>query len=145
VTLLLLDMDGLKYFNDHFGHHTGDRAIRETASVLRPLLRSYDLCARFAGDEFVVALWDCDAVQGQVRSRELQDAVAVTALEVSRGKTLPLGISAGAATFPDDGTNAEELLALADQRMYKDKLARKGAGAVVPMRDSEGPPLRAAG
>jgi diguanylate cyclase (GGDEF)-like protein len=145
LTLLLLDMDGLKYFNDQFGHHTGDKAIREVAHVLRPLLRSYDLCARFAGDEFVVALWNCDAVQGEARRRELQDAMAAATIEVGRGKILPLGISAGAATFPDDGTTAEELLDIADRRMYEDKVARKqDGGIVVPLREHDAP-ARAAG
>jgi diguanylate cyclase (GGDEF)-like protein len=145
LTVLLLDMDQLKFFNDNFGHHTGDRAIRAVASVLRSLLRPYDLSARFAGDEFVVVLWDCDAAQAEVRCRELQDAVAATAIEVARGKNLPLGLSAGAATFPDDGTLADDLLRAADLRMYENKMARK-TGAVLPgaVRPQEAT-LRAAG
>jgi diguanylate cyclase (GGDEF)-like protein len=146
VTLLLLDMDGLKYFNDHFGHHMGDRAIREVANVLRPLLRSYDLCARFAGDEFVLALWECDAVQGDLRRMELQNAVAGATIDIGRGKTMPLGISAGASTFPDDASSAEELIGIADKRMYQDKIARKsGGGIAIPMRDQDTPPLKAVG
>jgi diguanylate cyclase (GGDEF)-like protein len=146
LTLLVLDMDGLKYFNDQFGHHTGDRAIREVATVLPPLLRPYDLCARFAGDEFVVALWDCDATQAEARRVELQQAVAATTIDVGRGKTVAMGISAGAATFPDDGQTIEELMALADRRMYQNKLARKHGGSmVVPMRDQDPPHMRAAG
>jgi diguanylate cyclase (GGDEF)-like protein len=146
ITLLLLDMDGLKYFNDHYGHHTGDRAIREVATVIRPLLRSYDLCARFAGDEFVVALWGCDAEQANLRRKELQDAVSAAVIDVGRGKVLSLGISAGGATFPEDGTTTDELLAVADTRMYQDKVARKSGGSVlVPTRDQEIPPLKAVG
>jgi diguanylate cyclase (GGDEF)-like protein len=145
VTLLLLDMDALKFFNDHHGHHTGDRAIREVATVLRSHLRSYDLCARYAGDEFVVALWECDASQADARRRELQDAVAAATIEVAKGERLPLGISAGAATFPDDGRTADDLFGVADRRMYEDKLARKRGGrAVLPMRE-DSPSLRAAG
>lgn len=146
TSLLLMDMDGLKYFNDHFGHHIGDRAIREVANVLRPMLRPYDLCARFAGDEFVVALWDCDAAQAEQRLIELQDAVATASIEVSRGKFMELGISAGAATFPDDGVTIDDLLAVADRRMYQNKYERKLNGSqVAPSRDHDSAPLKAAG
>ncbi len=146
VTVLWLDMDGLKYLNDHFGHHVGDRAIREVATVLRPLLRSYDLCARLAGDEFVVTLWECDAGQAVARCEELQQIVATSAIDVGRGKTVTLGISAGAATFPEDGRTVEELLNVADQRMYANKTTRQGTGRLLlPSREPEPGPIRVAG
>ncbi len=146
VSVLWLDMDGLKYLNDHFGHHVGDRAIREVATVLRPLLRSYDLCARLAGDEFVVTLWECDGEQAVLRCDELQQTVAASAIELGRGKTVPLGISAGAATFPEDGRTVEDLLHVADQRMYANKSARKGSGRLLlPSREADPGAIRVAG
>ena len=134
LTLLLLDMDGLKYINDTYGHHMGDRAIRQVADVLRRLLRPYDLCARYAGDEFVVTLWECDAEQSESRRLELQAAVGAMSIEVGRGKGVALGVSVGAATYDDDGTTSEELLAIADKRMYEDKASRK-SGVVGPLRE----------
>jgi diguanylate cyclase (GGDEF)-like protein len=145
VTLLVLDMDGLKYFNDQYGHHTGDRAIREVAGILRSHLRPYDLCARTGGDEFVVALWECDAAQAIVRLRELQEAVGGTTLDAGETR-IRLGISVGAATFPDDGATADQLLGVADQRMYGDKQARRQNQRIaVPMREYHAGGMRATG
>ena len=125
VSVLLLDMDKFKQINDEFGHQAGDRALKEVAQVLRTGLREYDVCARYAGDEFVVILGDCDRDQAERRWRELQDGVAAVVFEPVPGRRVPLGISVGAATFPFDGKNADELVASADRRMYQDKAARK--------------------
>jgi GGDEF domain-containing protein len=81
-----------------------------------------------------------------LRRRELQNAVAGATIDIGRGKAMPLGISAGASTFPDDGSSAEELIGIADKRMYQDKIARKsGGGIATPMRDQDNPPLKAVG
>jgi diguanylate cyclase (GGDEF)-like protein len=132
LSVLLLDMDRFKEINDEFGHQAGDRALREVAQVLRAALREYDVCARYAGDEFVVIVGDCDLPQAERRRREIQDAVSALVFEPVPGRRVPLGISAGAATFPHDGLAAEDLVAVADRRMYQDKAVRKtGRGRVV--------------
>jgi diguanylate cyclase (GGDEF)-like protein len=131
VSVLLLDMDKFKEINDEFGHQAGDRALREVAHVLRTGLREYDICARYAGDEFVVILGNCDRVQAERRRREIQDAVGALEFEPAPGRRGPLAISAGAATYPQDGPTADELVASADRRMYQDKAARK-AGRATP-------------
>jgi diguanylate cyclase (GGDEF)-like protein len=132
LSVLLLDMDRFKEINDEFGHQAGDRALREVAQVLRGSLREYDVCARYAGDEFVVIVGDCDLSQAERRRREIQDAVAAIGFEPLPGRRVPLGISAGAATYPQDGLAADDLLAVADRRMYQDKAVRKtGRGKAV--------------
>lgn len=125
VTLLLLDLDGLKRLNDTHGHQAGDRAIREVADTIRGLLRAYDLCARYAGDEFVVVLAGCDAAEAEERRAELQRAVDALQVDVGRGRVAAIGVSAGAATYPADGRTIDELLSVADQRMYADKVRRQ--------------------
>src|SRR5439155_11291260 len=59
VSLLVMDLDRFKEINDTYGHHVGDRALREIAAVLRAAIRPYDICVRYAGDEFIVVLSGC--------------------------------------------------------------------------------------
>ncbi|MEX2273758.1 MAG: HD domain-containing phosphohydrolase [Vicinamibacterales bacterium] len=124
VALIIADLDGFKEVNDTLGHHIGDRALAEVARVLRSAIRPYDICARYAGDEFVVVLSACGAEDAERKRQELQQAIDAMRFEVD-GRLLPLGISLGCAVFPDDGQTHETLLAVADSRMYKNKTSRK--------------------
>jgi diguanylate cyclase (GGDEF)-like protein/putative nucleotidyltransferase with HDIG domain len=125
IGVVVLDLDRLKEINDTYGHEAGDRALRAIGSVLKATVRQNDLCARFAGDEFVVVLWDCEPEHESRRVLELQNAVAAHPFEPRPGVRLSLSISAGPARFPTDGNTFEELLATADERMYRDKAVRR--------------------
>jgi len=125
IGVVVLDLDRLKEINDTYGHEAGDRALRSIGSVLKATVRQNDLCARFAGDEFVVVLWECPPEHEARRVQELQNAVAAHPFEPRPGVRLSLSISAGPARFPDDGHTFEELLAAADERMYRDKAVRR--------------------
>jgi len=125
VSLLVLDLDDFKEINDTHGHHVGDRALRDVAQVLRTVIRPYDICVRYAGDEFIVVLADCGFDEAENKRRELQEAVSDAVFEARPGTRVPLSISAGSAVFPHDGDNYESLLAKADSRMYRDKVVRK--------------------
>jgi diguanylate cyclase (GGDEF)-like protein/putative nucleotidyltransferase with HDIG domain len=127
VSLLVIDLDDFKDINDNYGHHIGDRALREVAGVLRTAIRPYDICVRYAGDEFIVVLSGCGGAEVERKRLELQRTVDSVRFEAQRGKFHPLAISVGAATFPHDGTSYEALLAIADSRMYRDKAQRKRA------------------
>jgi len=125
VALVVMDLNDFKDINDTYGHQIGDSALREVANVLRGAIRPYDMCVRYAGDEFIVVLSGCGRGQAESRRVELQEAVSRIALEARPGDPLSLSISAGAAVFPHDGDTYEALLAKADSRMYGDKSARK--------------------
>ena len=125
ISVVVLDMDRLKEINDTYGHEAGDRALRAIGSVLKSTVRQNDLCARFAGDEFVVVLWDCSPDHEARRVLELQNAVGAYPFEPRPGVRVSLSISAGPARFPVDGRTFEELLAAADARMYRDKAGRR--------------------
>src|SRR5580765_5262972 len=134
VSLLVMDLDNFKEINDTYGHHVGDRALRDIAGVLRQGIRPYDICVRYAGDEFIVVLSGCGGEEAERKRLELQRAVDQLLFEARPGKTLRLAISVGASVFPHDGNTYETLLATADGRMYRDKTRRKrelggGAGA----------------
>lgn len=121
LAVVVFDLDGFKGVNDRFGHLTGNRVLRQIADGMRERCGSSDYLARMGGDEFVMLVQggeadDLDAKIGNMR------AVAGNA---------QLSISAGVAIFPNDGADAQELLAEADRRMYKDKRRRKKERASV--------------
>src|SRR6476660_9167583 len=135
VSLMVMDLDNFKEINDNHGHHVGDRALIEVARVLRAAIRSYDICVRYAGDEFIVVLSGCGADEAEHKREELQKSIDEVYFEARPGKRLGLGISVGAAVFPQDGESYEALLATADSRMYQDKSGRKrrtGRDSVPP-------------
>jgi diguanylate cyclase (GGDEF)-like protein/putative nucleotidyltransferase with HDIG domain len=133
VTLMVMDLDHFKEINDQHGHHVGDRALCEIARVLRAAIRPYDICVRYAGDEFIVVLSGCSGEEAEAKRRELQKNIDEVYFEARPGKRLPLGISIGAAVFPVDGDSYEALLATADSRMYQDKARRKAhSGRLTP-------------
>src|SRR6476659_5471122 len=125
VSLLVMDLDDFKAVNDTYGHHVGDRALRDVAGVLRTGIRPYDICVRYAGDEFIVVLSGCGGEEAERKRLELQRAVDSLQFEARPGQVLPLAISLGAAIFPHGGDAYEALLATADSRMYRDKARRK--------------------
>jgi len=125
VSVVVLDLDRLKEINDTYGHDAGDRALRAVGSVLRSTVRSNDLCARFAGDEFIIVLWDCSPEHDARRVADLQSAVAAFPFDPRPGVRVSLSISAGVARFPEDGSTFDELLAAGDERMYRDKAGRR--------------------
>jgi diguanylate cyclase (GGDEF)-like protein/putative nucleotidyltransferase with HDIG domain len=125
VALLVMDVDDFKAINDSHGHHVGDRALREIATVLRTGIRPYDICVRYAGDEFIVVLSGCGTEEAERKRLELQRTVDGLLFEARPGRQLPLAISVGAAVYPHDGDSYEALLATADSRMYRDKSRRK--------------------
>ncbi len=132
VALLVMDLDSFKEINDNHGHHVGDRALREVATVLRSAIRPYDICVRYAGDEFIVVLSGCGAEEADRKRLELQRTVDEVLFEARPGRRLPLAISVGAAIYPQDGDSYEALLATADSRMYRDKTRRKQRVQVRP-------------
>ena len=138
VSLMVMDLDDFKEINDTFGHHIGDRALREVATVLRTAIRPYDICVRYAGDEFIVVLSGCGREEAETKRQELQHAVDNVELEVQPDLRIPMMISVGAAVFPHDGDSYETLLAKADSRMYRDKSQRKAARARLRSAEAMG-------
>ena len=123
LTVLVCDLNGFKQINDRFGHLEGNRVLRDIGETLRGSCREYDYVARMGGDEFVLLLLG----QDQTAVAERIDQIRQIVWRAGSGDEIDdqVSMSVGAAFFPQDGADADELLAEADRRMYKAKQAHK--------------------
>jgi diguanylate cyclase (GGDEF)-like protein len=119
LAVLVCDLDGFKQVNDSFGHLTGNKVLSSVADGLKANCREYDYVARMGGDEFVLLLPHITPESVDDRISQMR-RIAAEAGEIIPGKRF-LSMSVGEAFYPLDGSNAEELLATADRRMYKNK------------------------
>ena len=123
LAVLVCDLDGFKAVNDRFGHLQGNGLLQLVGQQLRASCRSYDYVARMGGDEFVILMPGLAIENLDERLAALQAGVKSASRE-QLGEEV-VGVSAGCAFFPEDGSDAETLLSKADQRMYSSKGERK--------------------
>ncbi len=119
LTVMVSDMDGFKQINDRFGHLEGNRVLRLFAQALKDTCREYDYIARMGGDEFVVIAPGLAEDAAKKKADQMRALARQAGNEVC-GEDI-LSLSVGRAVFPEDGKDAEELLAEADRRMYVEK------------------------
>ncbi len=124
VTLVMMDLDRFKEINDQHGHSSGDQVLVHMARLLKREMRRSDTCIRYGGDEFIGVMPGADSDSAQVIVSKIQTATTTQPIRLSRGDWVSIGVSIGVATFPDDSRDLEQLLNLADQRMYRDKFGR---------------------
>ncbi len=124
LSLLMIDVDHFKRYNDRHGHPAGDEVLRQLSGIMTAARRANDFCARYGGEEFSIVLVDTPkhtAVQVAERLRE-----QVASHRFAFAKEQPegcLSISIGVATFPDDTADAEGLVVTADAALYAAKRA----------------------
>jgi diguanylate cyclase (GGDEF)-like protein/putative nucleotidyltransferase with HDIG domain len=119
LTVMVGDMDGFKQINDRFGHLEGNRVLRLFAQALKETCREYDYVARMGGDEFVVIAPGLPTDAAVKKAYQLRELAKQAGFEVCAEEILSLSV--GQAMYPQDGKDAEELLAEADRRMYLEK------------------------
>lgn len=128
LAVMMLDMNGLKPINDHFGHRAGDAALLEFSRRLSAGVRQSDTAARLGGDEFGVLLRPL-AAEGGLEATMRRLGQQINGSFLFEGRTVCFGASMGAARFPEDGSDFSQLIELADQRMYQHKRDLQHAAA----------------
>ncbi len=123
LSLILLDVDFFKRYNDHYGHQLGDECLREIARVLKSSLRrATDLVARYGGEEFICLLPDTPHEQALKLAQEIEERVRSRAIpHVKSDAAGVVTVSLGVASRSGPKGQAAELLALADQQLYRAK------------------------
>jgi diguanylate cyclase (GGDEF)-like protein len=121
LSVMMLDIDHFKRFNDTFGHDAGDAVLREVGAVLRSFFRGEDVACRYGGEEFALVLTDTTAEGSLARASQLRDQVHQLSLSFRRQSLGPVTISVGVAILPLHATTAEALLRVADKALYRAK------------------------
>ena len=120
-SIVFLDVNDLKRINDTYGHLAGDALLREVSNALMDAVRGEDVVARYGGDEFIVLLPATGATAAVSVAQRISDGIARHRFMAGRDLLEIPGVSLGVATFPQDGSSAEELLGAADATLYRQK------------------------
>lgn len=123
LSVLMLDIDHFKRFNDEHGHAAGDAVLAHVASTLQSLVRAEDIACRYGGEEFTVLMPEADAASALDRAEQIRSTIGSAALLHLSGTLGPVTTSIGVATFPADGSTPASLLAAADAMLYRAKAA----------------------
>ena len=119
LSVIIFDIDNFKEINDTYGHLAGDAVLVELAHMIRNGVRGIDSVGRYGGEEFLVVLPETEGRAAMVIGDRLRQKVAETLIPYN-GKTIPLSISGGVASYRD-GRDAGKLIAMADENLYKAK------------------------
>jgi diguanylate cyclase (GGDEF)-like protein len=123
VSLLMIDLDHFKHYNDTMGHEFGNELLKKVGALIRESLREVDLVARYGGDEFVVILPQTNAEEARPLAQRILNAVAACGLRwpEADGSQATLSLSIGGASFPQHGHLADMIIQKADAALYAAK------------------------
>ena len=127
-SLLIIDIDHFKKFNDTYGHLAGDEVLRKMGEVFRESIRGCDYAARYGGEEFVIVMPEIGRDQGVQAAERIRASVAKEKIDAS-GNSVTVTISVGVASFPEHGDDAQTIISKADTALYQAK--RRGRDRVA--------------
>lgn len=122
MSLIILDVDNFKSFNDRFGHAVGDKVLIAIGDIIIRSLRKVDFAFRYGGEEFVIILPETSLDHAVLTADRLRQRIADEAgPSVAEAEGIAITVSAGVACYPEDGTSREDLFTLMDNFLYKAK------------------------
>ncbi|MFA6078329.1 MAG: diguanylate cyclase [Candidatus Omnitrophota bacterium] len=127
LSLVMIDVDNFKNYNDTFGHLKGDAALREISRVLKSKSRKFDTAARYGGEEFAIIMPKTSKENARLFAERLRVEIEkiYSPSESESGKERCITISSGIATYPDDAETKDELISRADLALYEAKRSGK--------------------
>jgi diguanylate cyclase (GGDEF)-like protein len=134
LSLLLMDIDHFKKFNDTYGHPVGDEVLRVVARALKGAIRAGDHVARYGGEEFVIVLETASAEESRILAERVRASVEAARVPHETGP-LQVTISIGSSTWPEDASSKSQLIESADQAMYGSK--ERGRNRVTLFREMQ--------
>jgi diguanylate cyclase (GGDEF)-like protein len=120
-SIIMLDLDHFKRFNDAFGHDAGDAVLETLGRFLKGHVRGGDIACRYGGEEFTLILPGATLEAATQRAEQLCEGIRVLHVEFKGQPTGPLTLSVGIATFPNHGDSGEAVLQAADAALYQAK------------------------
>lgn len=136
-SMILIDIDYFKKFNDTYGHQAGDEVLRQTAQTLKKAVKPTDLVARYGGEEMVILLDGADLENASVIARRVCKTMADKQFELAQGLVVNVTISLGVATYPIHGKTSTDLIEFADRGLYNAKKnGRNQLGALPEVAES---------
>ncbi len=122
LSVLMMDIDYFKLYNDRFGHPAGDQLLTQFARILNSNIREVDFLARYGGEEFVLLLPGTDKKSGKIVAEKLRKQIENASFPYASGMPeKAVTMSVGISTYPDDTSNEERLVNLADNALYQAK------------------------
>jgi diguanylate cyclase (GGDEF)-like protein/putative nucleotidyltransferase with HDIG domain len=132
-SLLLLDVDDLKLLNNTHGHPAGDQLLSQVSRILSEQTREADFVGRVGGDEFMIIMPETRPGAATVVAEKMREAISAQPYVAADGQRIPVHVSMGIASFPEDGSEANALVAYADANLYTSK--RRGGNAITHKED----------
>lgn len=120
-SLIIIDIDFFKKFNDNFGHQSGDAVLKQVAQTLKRNVRATDIVCRYGGEEMSIILPNTTKTEAYTTAQKICELVANKQFRLSNGKETNVTISLGVSTYPEDGSNAASIVEAADKKLYEAK------------------------
>lgn len=117
-SLIIVDIDHFKKFNDTYGHQAGDAVLRQVAQTLKMNTRMTDIVCRYGGEEMSIILTNTDRQEAIMNAKRMCNEVAKKMFKLNATDTTHVTISLGVSTFPQDGETSQQLVEVADQGLY---------------------------